>query len=214
MKKHIDKTKVLLLITIIINFVFFILGFKLLSSTNVAYVKSLIAQFGVFAPLAYVSVYTVLFIIPFNPLPKNVITYFALVSFGPLWALLLTLIADMIGVSIDYGVGRWFHQFIPKGTQKNFEEFSKKNGWWALVLSRLLPATEGFAGADLPSYAAGIVKMPFLIFIIATFIPWLILDSIYFYSLNFFLGNKQFLVVFAVLVGLSLVFSVYKLVKK
>lgn len=207
------KQKNIVLWTFLFNLLFFIIGLLILSHIPLFTVRTWIHGFGFFGVSVYIVLYFFLFIIPFNPIPKNVVTYFALVSFGPILALATTLFADLLGVLFNYSIALRFHRFFPNPWKKSLRQFEDIS-FWALFVARIIPVTEGFVGADFPSYGAGAIKMPLASFLIATFIPWIVIDTIYFFSLNYFIGSKLLIPVFIIVVGFSLLQILIKLRKK
>lgn len=184
----------------------------ILSNVSLPAVRTWVHGFGFFGVSVYIALYLFLFIIPFNPIPKNVVTYFALISFGPILALVTTLFADLLGVLFNYFVAFRFYRFFPIPLKKTLHQFEDIS-FWALFVARIVPVTEGFVGADFPSYAAGAIKMPLVSFLVATFIPWIIIDTIYFFSLEHFIGNRYLIPIFIIIIAFSIFQIVIKLRK-
>jgi len=192
-----------LILTLLVNIIFFIAGLFFLSHFSVTSIQSWVHGFGFIGVFVYVALYFFMFIIPFNPIPKNIAAYFALVSFGPGLALITTLFAGFLGVMANYFIAFRYYNFFPNSLKKGLHRFDDVS-FWALLLFRIAPITEGFTGPDFPSYAAGIMKMPLPKFLVATFVPWVIIDAIYFFSLNHFISNKYLILVFIVVIGFSI----------
>lgn len=196
------KTNTVLL-AFLFNFIFFIAGLLILAHFPVGVLRSWIHGFGFKGIIIYIVLYFFLFIIPFNPIPKNVITYFALISFGPFTSLIATLFSDLLAVLFNYFIAYHYYTFFPASLKKTLHTINKVS-LWALLIARVIPITEGFVGTDFPSYVAGVIKMPLQSFMLATFIPWIAIDTIYFFGLNQFIGNEKYLMlVFIIIIGFS-----------
>jgi uncharacterized membrane protein YdjX (TVP38/TMEM64 family) len=200
----------LLLLSLVINLIFFIVGYFVLIQVNVNWLRDWISSYGYFAPVVYVLVYILFFVVPFNPFPKSIITYFSLLSFGPFNALMLTLLADVVSITINYSLFRNFHRLLSDRRKKMISKFSSKNGWKALLVARTFPITNGYSGADFPSYAAGVSKMPYLEFILASMAPWIVLDIVYFYGAETVIHSSMVIPVFTIFVTFSVVYAIYK----
>lgn len=211
MRKASLKRDVTLFISyILINVLCYLIGLAFLARIDIQVLRMWLASFDGLAPFAFIFVYTLLFIIPFNPIPATVIAYFALISFGPLYATLYTVIADTIGILINYYVARHFSSYFSERTKSYLQKLSGKHSWWALMAARVTPMTAGFAGADFPSYAAGLLGMPIPRFLVVSLVPWIVIDILYYYGLNLFVSSKKIALVFALLAILSLSLTIIK----
>jgi uncharacterized membrane protein YdjX (TVP38/TMEM64 family) len=207
MKMH--KQNVLLL-TLGINLIFFVFGYYVLTTIEIDWLRQWMAGFGYYAPVIYVLTYILFFVVPFNPIPKGVITYFALLSFGPLTALILSLMSDFVSITINYSLFRNFHSLLSNKKLDMIKAFAKKNGWQALLVMRTLPITNGYTGADFPSYASGIVRMPYLQFIVASMTPWIIQHIIYFFGIEALLGTPFIVPLFILFIIFSVGYTIYR----
>lgn len=209
-----NRQKRFLLLSIILNILFFLLGFELFTFVGIDHLRHWIEGFGVFAPLGYGLLYFALLIIPFNPVPKLTVMYFALLSFRPLSALIATLLAELAGISVNYFLAKRFSQFFINRFGKNFQEMVHYFGSSAILVSRLLPAGGKYVGTDFPSYAAGFLEIPFWHFVLASMIPWLVLDALYFYALDYFADNKLLFYLFIPLFVASMGYGLYRVFAK
>ena len=199
-----------------INVCFYILGLILISRFGTHTLRMWLSGFGVYTALAFITIYTLLFIIPFNPIPAAVVAYFGLISFGPFYATVYTIIADIFGVLINYYIARHFSQYFIHHFKSYLKESTpiksgstSRKSWWALMMSRVTPMTSGFSGADFPSYAAGIIGMPVWRFLTASITPWIFMDIVYFYGLDIFLRRRKFIIIFVILAIASLTLTIY-----
>lgn len=75
----------------------------------------------------------------------------------------------MLGAVTCYGLARWFghslvERFVPATSLRRFETCSERYGTWTILVARLLP----FISFDLVSYAAGLARIRFWRFVLAT----------------------------------------------
>lgn len=208
------KTRIILTTSFFINIIFFVIGILLVSRTDITVLRRGMDDFGLLAPLAYVILFTGLSIIPFNPVPKNVLTYFALVSFGPAKALIFTLLSDAIGISVNYAWAKKFEALIPPDVKDKLNPMKGKQGWLVLVVHRFSPVLEGFAGADYPSYIAGLVKFPYWLFLVITLGVWAFMESIYFFGLNILLMDPAITGIVVAIMIFSLSYTVLTFLEK
>lgn len=209
MRKPTMKRDVLLFLGyLLINIICYIIGLVFISRLHYRHPRFSLA-FGPLAPVLFVVTYTLLFIIPFNPIPGVVLGYIGLLSFGPFYVTIYTLVADLIGILINYYAAQYFAKYFSENTKSYLKKFSGRKGWWALMATRMTPMTSGFAGADFPSYAAGIIGMPLGKFLVASMTPWLVMDIVYYYGLNILLTRSRIVIVFVILALASLTLTVY-----
>jgi uncharacterized membrane protein YdjX (TVP38/TMEM64 family) len=214
MKSDDNKTRIILTISFFINIIFFIIGIVLISRTDITVLRRGMEEFGLLAPVLYIILYTGLCIVPFNPVPKNVVTYFGLASFGPFDALIYTLIGDSIGVTLNYLWAKKFEALIPDVAKDNLSGLRGKRAWLVLIVNRFKPVLEGFAGADYTSYLAGLVKMPYFLFLFITVAVWAVLDAIYFYGLNILLLEPSITGIIVAIMIFSLSYTVLTFLEK
>ena len=115
-------------------------------------------------PLLYILIYTIR---PITFFPATALTILAGIFFGFFWGTVYTLIAATLASAVAYFVGRFFGADIKleKTKLKNWISSLRQNTFSAVLSTRLL-----FLPFDLVSYAAGILKVPFIPFTIATFL--------------------------------------------
>lgn len=214
MKGDDNKTRIILTISFFINIIFFVIGIVVISGTDVAVLRRGMEDFGFVAPILYIILYTGLSVVPFNPVPKNVVTYFGLASFGPFDALIYTLMGDATGVTINYIWAKKFEALIPDMVKENMGGLRGKRAWLILIINRVKPVLEGFAGADYTSYMAGLVKMPYILFLIITVVVWAALETIYFYGLNILLMEPTITGIIVAIMIFSLSYTVLTFLEK
>jgi uncharacterized membrane protein YdjX (TVP38/TMEM64 family) len=214
MKSEDKKTRLVLTFSFFVNIIFFVVGIIFISRTDITVLRNGMDEFGIIAPIIYIVLYTGLFIVPFNPVPKNVLTYFALASFGPFEALIYTLLGDFIGVSINYFWAKKFEMLIPDQVKEKLSNLKGNKRWFALILSRISPVLDGFVAADYPSYIAGLIKMPYFLFILITIFVWGILETVYFYGLNILIMDPTIMGIIVAVMIFSLSYTLLTFLEK
>jgi uncharacterized membrane protein YdjX (TVP38/TMEM64 family) len=114
------------------------------------------------------------------PLPGNVVAITNGLVFGPFWGGLLSWFTTLIGASICFALsrklGKPFAQRIVGTSLDRAEIFFKKYGLHTMFAVRIVP----FMPFDAISYVAGLVGVPYPVFLLATAIG--IVPSIIIYS--------------------------------
>lgn len=105
------------------------------------------------------------------PIPAVLVTATNSFLFGPFWGGLYSILTANVAAAICYGLGRGYGTFVtdtllPKRTIKRYEHFFDEHGGKTVLVARLIP----FVPFDPISYIAGIVRMPFWSFFLATLI--------------------------------------------
>jgi uncharacterized membrane protein YdjX (TVP38/TMEM64 family) len=154
---------------------------------------SMVERIDSFREIAFV-IFIVLVIIEcvFAPFPPLFLYIAGGAVFGWVAAGILGLIGNFIGAGIAFQLSRnyargWAVEKIPPKTIKKLDNFSLKYGTLSIFLLRLNPLTS----SDLFSYAAGLTKMNFRKFLIATTLA--LAPSIF---LQAYLGDKFLEVLF------------------
>ena len=160
-----------------------------LMNNDMTSVLSYLSSFGWAAALIFV-LFIILEVI-FAPIPPLILYLVGGLMFGTLWGGFLALLGNIIGATLAFWIARTFgrkymERKINKNLQKKFEKFTLKYGYLAIFLLRVNPITT----SDLFSYIAGLSRLKFWGFIIATtlaLVPYVFLQS---YFGNLFTENS------------------------
>jgi len=115
--------------------------------------------------LIYIVVYTIRPLILF---PATLISLAAGFVYGPLWGVMMVVIASNLSSSIAYLIGRFFGQgLLPEGQEGNwiarYTQRMRKNSFETVLTMRFI-----FLPYDLVSYLAGFMRIRYWPFILAT----------------------------------------------
>lgn len=119
------------------------------------------------APLLYIVAYTIR---PITFFPGTALTILSGVFFG-LWGILYTIVGASLSAAVAYFVGSYFSQAIAgyKKSLSNWTDYLHKNPFMAILMMRLT-----FFPFDLVAYGAGLLKIPFTPFLLATMLGTLL----------------------------------------
>ncbi len=134
---------------------------------DVAALQSWVAGAGWAGPILFIALYaaaTPLF------LPGSVLTLAGGALFGPLWGTLWNLTGATLGASLSflaarYLAGGWVEQRIG-GRMKRLKEGVEGEGWRFVAFVRLVPLFP----FNLLNYALGLTRIPFLPYLVATWL--------------------------------------------
>lgn len=142
-------------------------AWNVLTSNDEAQVKQWVEGFGWFGPIVIVLAMVIqMFLLVIPTILLMVVT---ILAYGPLWGSIIIYIAIFIASSVGFWLGRYFGDslIIPllgKSSTKKVTGFIKNYGFWAVVITRVNP----FLSNDAISFVAGILKMGYWKFILAT----------------------------------------------
>ena len=142
-------------------------AFRILSSDDQERIKQWVSGFGPWGPLFIVAAMVAqMFLIV---IPSVVLMVVSTLAYGPLWGSLWSLVAVLVASSLAYFIGLQLgNSFVDKLIGKQAEEkvngYIQKYGAWAIVLFRVSP----FLSNDAISFVAGIGRMRYATFIVAT----------------------------------------------
>lgn len=164
-----------------------------------AYLSSFLAGYPVLAPALFIVLRAIPVIIP--PIPGALFDLVGVALFGWQLGLGLALTGGLLGAAISFYIARYFREravryFVPLQKLHELEaKYSERKKFWALVGLRVI--TSPFF--DYANYAAGLTRIRFPTFILATFIGVLPFAFIiyYFGSLALFQGPLFALMFFA-----------------
>lgn len=126
-----------------------------------------VRQFGFWGPLIVVLIMVVqMFLIV---VPSWLLMIIAILAYGPWWGGLLSVVAVAVASTVGYGVGKSLSKaaltrLVGERTEDKLEHTVNDYGAGAVVLFRLAP----FLSNDAISFVAGMVKMGYLRFLLAT----------------------------------------------
>lgn len=167
-KKHWLFITILILFFSWIFYSYFTEGiFYLLATSDTNSVVEFINSFGFFAIVIFVLL--VILEVVLAPIPPLVLYLAGGIIFGAFLGGTLTLVGNVLGAIIAFYVARRYgrksvEKKVPIKLRRNFDDFSKKYGAFALFLLRLNPLTT----SDIFSYIAGLTKMKTRKFILST----------------------------------------------
>ncbi len=140
----------------------------------------------IWGPLVYIALYAIR---PVTFFPATALTILSGVFFGLIWGTVLTVIAATLAAGVAYAVGRFFGKGLKleNSALGNWVTALRENTFTSMLTMRLI-----FLPFDLVSYAAGILRVPFVPFTIATFFG-IILGTATFVSIGASLDLEQFI---------------------
>lgn len=129
--------------------------------------RAYIASYGALAPI--VSAILMIFQSVIAPLPAFLITFANGTLFGFWWGSLLSWSSSMVGAAFCFYIARFLGiqritRLISQPAVERANDFVEKYGTYAILIARLMP----FISFDVISYFAGVTRMRFLGFWIAT----------------------------------------------
>jgi uncharacterized membrane protein YdjX (TVP38/TMEM64 family) len=153
---------------------------EVLTSEDDERIRDWVARFGMLGPLIIILVMVgqmFTFIVP-----NILIMIIAIISYGPVWGGLLSLLAVFFSSSLGYYIGTRLSQvtlekFVKLKTQKRISEFIEDYGVAAIIITRLSSFSNDALG-----FVAGIAKMGYRRFILSTMVgitPLVVLLAIY-----------------------------------
>jgi uncharacterized membrane protein YdjX (TVP38/TMEM64 family) len=129
------------------------------------------------------------------PLPAFVVTFANAALFGWVFGAVLSWTGAMLGAMLCYWLAWWYgrdlvERVAPQGTLRQFDALTESWGMWAVFVARLLP----FVPFDPVSYAAGLARLGFVRFLIATGIGQLPATIVYSLAGDLLAVDKRLLV--------------------
>lgn len=178
------------------------LWITMLGAVDVEAVRNRVQAAGAWAPLVSIGLMMMQAVIA--PLPAFVVTFANAAVFGWAWGAVISWTGAMLGAALCYGLARWYgrglvEKLTPPGTLQSFDRLSERWGLWAILVARLLP----FVPFDPVSYAAGLARIGFWRFLLATGAGQLPATIVYSLAGDLLAVNVQWLVL-----GIAAVFVV------
>lgn len=152
-------------------------AWNVLTSGDQARTSEWVSQFGFWGPVFIVAFMVVqMFLVVVNVVALMVI---AVLAYGPIWGSVISFVSVLVASSVGYWLGRavgpaTVGKLLGDKTEKKVQAQVERYGIWAVVLARISPVISN----DAVSIVAGLAKMPYLRFMLATIggiIPLIIL---------------------------------------
>jgi len=142
-------------------------AWQVLTSGDQKRISGWVSQFGFWGP-AFIIGFMVaqMFLVVVNVVALMVV---AVLAYGPVWGSVISVVGIFVASTVGYLLGRGLGpatigKFLGAKTQKKVAEQVERYGIWAVVLARISPLISN----DAISIVAGIVKMPYQKFMLAT----------------------------------------------
>ncbi|MGB3799012.1 MAG: VTT domain-containing protein [Lewinella sp.] len=161
-------------------------AYAVVSSGDNQRITAYVRQFGFWGPLVVILIMTVqMFLIV---VPSWLLMIIAVLAYGPWWGGVLSVVAVTVASTIGYVLGMGLSEaslskLVGQKTEKKLESTVNEYGSGAVVLFRLAP----FLSNDAISFVAGMLKMGYLRFILATLagiIPLTVLIAFFSQDIN------------------------------
>ena len=164
--------------------------------------REYIAGYGLFAPL--ISSTLMIFQSVIAPLPAFLITIANGALFGFWWGMLLSWSSAMLGAALCFYIARFLGakhvaKIVSQPVVNKTDQFIQRYGNYAILIARLIP----YIPFDVVSYAAGLTRIRFLGFWLATGLGQLPATAVYTY-----LGNRISTHTNLMLLGFGVIISV------
>lgn len=139
----------------------------ILASGDIEAVRDYILSYGVWAPVVSASLMVLQALAA--PFPSFLITFANGLAFGVFWGGLLSLASATLAAAISFGIShalgrRVVEALVGKESLGRADEWFERYGAYAVFVGRLIP----IISFDAISYAAGLTRMSFAKFLIAT----------------------------------------------
>ena len=142
-------------------------AYGVIASGDKQRITNYVRQFGFWGPLVVILIMTIqMFLIV---VPSWLLMIIAILAYGPWWGGLLSVVAVSVASSVGYVIGKGLSEaslskLIGQRSERKLEKTVNDYGSGAVVLFRLAP----FLSNDAISFVAGMLKMGYLRFILAT----------------------------------------------
>jgi uncharacterized membrane protein YdjX (TVP38/TMEM64 family) len=181
-----------------------------LAGGDIEAVREYILSYGAWAPFVSVSLMVLQALAA--PLPAFLITFANGLAFGAFWGGLLSLASATLAAAISFGVshalGRTVVEaLVGRESLGSADRWFERHGVYAVLIARLIPVVS----FDAVSYAAGLTRMGFWKFLLATLVGMAPATFVYSY-----LGENSpqyidiMLVVFGVVVAAFIVVAIIR----
>jgi uncharacterized membrane protein YdjX (TVP38/TMEM64 family) len=146
---------------------FFKDAWSVLTSDDEGRIKSWVEGFGWFGPVSLVLAMVIqMFLLV---IPTTLIMVVAVLAYGPFWGSVISFAAVLTAATVGYFIGKYVgSQFVGRllgeKTEEKVTSFVGDYGFWAVAVTRVNP----FLSNDAISFVAGMVRMNYWKFILAT----------------------------------------------
>lgn len=151
------------------------------------HLKAWLAYLGPWAPVAFISVYT---IVPVLFIPATIMTLIGGFVFGTYWGFFYSLIGGTIGASLAFLVGRYlavgWTEEHSHAMLIDLKRGIEKDGWRYIAFTRLVPIFP----YSILNYAFGLTRIHFWTFALTSFIC--LIPGTLFYSYIGHVGESNF----------------------
>jgi uncharacterized membrane protein YdjX (TVP38/TMEM64 family) len=208
-------SKIIVLMVIVGGIIWATRHFGLYQYLTPQKIRDFVLSFGIWAPIAYITIY---FLRTFILFSASVLSITGGLAFGPFWGTVYTVIGATISSCTAFLIVRWFGRgfmdSVCKSCGNAIEGLDDKigdNGFWVVLFLRLVPIFP-YEGIN---FAAGLSKIPFWQYALATFIG-IIPGS---FAFNYFGGSlinvKDPKIILAIVFVLLVTFTptIYKIIK-
>ena len=166
-KKLKEKKKEIVLISIVLVCMFILYKLNIFKFSNPEKFKDYIQSFGVWAPIVYIVLFT---IVPLTLFPDSILAISGGLAFGLGWGSIYTMIGALMGATLAFFITRTIgNSAINNLMDKKFKgakKYTDKMGIEVILLLRLIPLFP----FDIVSYLAGLSNIKFKKYIIGTII--------------------------------------------
>ncbi|WP_031426976.1 TVP38/TMEM64 family protein [Flavimarina sp. Hel_I_48] len=144
-------------------------AWDVLTSDDKTRIKEWVSDFGWLGPLVIIlAMILQMFLLV---IPSVLLMVVAILAYGPLWGSLIILAAVFAASSVGYVLGLYFGQFfvdkiLGRKSEQKIEDFLDDYGFWAIAITRFNP----FLSNDAISFVAGVLRMGYWKFILATMV--------------------------------------------
>jgi len=204
----------LAVVTIVLVFKFTPLSLSDFTPTKV---KIFILNFGIWAPIVFIAIYTLRGAV--LVIPVGVMSLAGGLAFGKWLGTVYILIGATLGASLSFLIARYFgrkfiesFEWLHKGKIKSFDESIEKNGFRMMLFMRLIPLFQ----YDAVNFGGGLSKMKFKDFFLASLIgmaPGGFINAMLGSSLENII-SVQFFAALGIFILLMFIPSIYKAIKK
>jgi len=166
-KKLKEKKKKIVLISIVLVSMLILYKLNIFKFSNPEEFKDYIQSFGVWAPIVYIVLFTV---VPLTLFPDSILAISGGLAFGFGWGSIYTMIGALMGGTLAFYITRTIgNSAINNLMDKKFKgakKYTDKMGIEVILLLRLIPLFP----FDIVSYLAGLSNIEFRKYIIGTII--------------------------------------------
>lgn len=157
--------KIALTIIIAILIGYFIFKSGVFEKYGVEEIKNYISSFGVFGPIIYIIMFS---LVPLTLFPDAVLAVAGGVVFGVYMGTLYTIIGAICGGTISFYISRFLGRGVVekliRGKGQLFDDGIEDRGFLLILILRLIPLIP----FDVISYCAGLTKIKYRDFVLAT----------------------------------------------